>query len=373
MTASLKGARVAFIILQGHNIFSPESNNKAGGAELQAFRVGKMLSQDHGCRVRFLTLGPRDGVGEFEGMELATISRSRGPLGKLQGMFRALEEFKPAVVMQRCWGLETWAAARHARLHGARFIFMIASPLDIQPHQPWHWLNWRRALYRLGIYQADAIVAQSQDQMGQIEAGLRQRAVLIRGLQPPPEPRDAPGEGVLWVGKSLPVKRPDLLLDLAERLPRLRFTMIMNPAPPEREYERLRARARSLTNVEHIPYVPYGEIIEYFRRARVFVSTSDPMESFPNTFLQSFRVGLPVMSLGRDPDGIIEKRGLGYYAHDKLDALSAELERRHEDFEWLRECGANGARYLQEEHSPEQTSARWADLVSRQMASNPSR
>ena len=58
------------------------------------------------------------------------------------------------------------------------------------------------------------------------------------------------------------------------------------------------------------------------RNAAVVLSTADE-EGFPNTFLQAWSSGTPVVSLKVDPDRIIEQRGLGAVAGTAQKAVEA--------------------------------------------------
>jgi glycosyltransferase involved in cell wall biosynthesis len=86
----------------------------------------------------------------------------------------------------------------------------------------------------------------------------------------------------------------------------------------------MRRKAATLPNVNFHGAVQYHEIGELFERARVFVNTSDT-EGFPNTFLQAWSGGAPVVTF-LDPSDIIAREGLGRAVvniDDMADAVAA--------------------------------------------------
>jgi glycosyltransferase involved in cell wall biosynthesis len=64
---------------------------------------------------------------------------------------------------------------------------------------------------------------------------------------------------------------------------------------------------QNLTFVEHVPFL---EIEAYFRAASLFVNTS-VQEGFPNTFVQAWMHGTPVVSLSVDPGSVMSRHGIG--------------------------------------------------------------
>jgi glycosyltransferase involved in cell wall biosynthesis len=81
---------------------------------------------------------------------------------------------------------------------------------------------------------------------------------------------------VLWVGNIRALKRPELLLEAARKLPHLRFHIIGGPvAGHESVYESVRAAASAVPNVEFHGPVPYHAVGQFYERARVFVGTSE--------------------------------------------------------------------------------------------------
>ena len=151
---------------------------------------------------------------------------------------------------------------------------------------------------------ADCIVVQTESQREAITNHFGRPSVLIRNpvrvsVDDPQRwlPREQ-REFVLWIGRSDTFhKHPLLFLELAKQCPDLPFLMIVNKTNAE-VFETLQARRPS--NLRIIEHVPQHEIWDYLRRARVFVNTSS-FEGFPNTFLQSAVMGVPIVSLDGKP------------------------------------------------------------------------
>jgi glycosyltransferase involved in cell wall biosynthesis len=74
-------------------------------------------------------------------------------------------------------------------------------------------------------------------------------------------------------------------------------------------YEQVRAASLEIPNVRFHGPVPYHEIGQFYERARVFVGTSE-IEGFPNTYLQAWARGTPVVAF-LDPDQLIARHGMG--------------------------------------------------------------
>ena len=119
-------------------------------------------------------------------------------------------------------------------------------------------------------------------------------------------------------------------------------------ASPPGYGDRIVSALRSLPNVEYLGAVAPQTSRRLIAEAALFLSTSDA-EGFPNTFLEAWTSGTPVVSLHIDPDRIIERHQLGAVpgsveaAADAIAALLNSPQRRDD-------MGSRARRYVAEAH-----------------------
>jgi glycosyltransferase involved in cell wall biosynthesis len=115
---------------------------------------------------------------------------------------------------------------------------------------------------------------------------------------------------VLWTSNVRRVKRPDRILELAGQLPGVMIHMVGGSQPFEEAlFASVRQGAAAHPNITFHGPLSYRGANAMYDRAKVFVNTSD-VEGFPNSYLQAWIRGVPVVTL-LDPDGVIEREGLG--------------------------------------------------------------
>jgi len=78
-------------------------------------------------------------------------------------------------------------------------------------------------------------------------------------------------------------------------------------------FEDVKREAAQLPNVKFHGPVPYHDIGALFERSRLLVGTSE-VEGFPNTYLQAWGHGAPVVAF-LDPEDVIARKGLGRAVH----------------------------------------------------------
>jgi len=189
--------------------------------------------------------------------------------------------------------------------------------------------------------------------------------LVIKSVAEPGELRTSTPEAFLWAGRVISYKRPLAFLDLARAVPEARFWMLGIPQPGERNVRLLadvRRAAAELPNLELLDPRPRDDVMPLIDRAVAIVNTSE-FEGLSNTFLEAWSRGVPALSLSHDPDGLIERLGLGSFAHGsgpRLAAVARELWRlRNEQRELAQRC----RRYVLDAHRPETVYGQWFDAL----------
>ena len=226
------------------------------------------------------------------------------------GLWSALARADADVYYTSCAGMQVGQMALFCRRHGKRLVFRAASDSDCDPDRLLVRFARDRWLYAYGLRRADAILVQSAWQAAAMARNYRlpslQAGMLVE-KSPPAPLRDI---DVLWLGNIRRVKRPDRMIELAALLPRETVHMAGGPLPGEEPlYDEIRDAAAGLSNVRFHGRLPYWEANELYGRASLLVNTSD-VEGFPNSYLQAWIRGVPVVTL-IDPDGVIAREGLG--------------------------------------------------------------
>ncbi len=347
---------------------SGESNTTVGGAEVQQALLAPAL-QKLGYQVTFLVpdLGQPDKVVTEQGITLIKTReqyKGGGLKQNLQDMrllFKALDRAGADIYYQRTSATITGVVALYCKRKKKPFVYSVASNMDLdgtsrklmKPH--YHMIYW------YGLTHADAVIAQTDDQMRLLKS-IGKEGVLIRSTFPEPNKAggDAEKANVLWVGSFREVRRPELFIDLAARLPQYDFVMVGGAWTSEEHlFTAMREKAESIRNLQMTGPVPYKEVGRYFDRAKVFINTSS-VEGFPNTYLQAWCRGVPVVATF-DADNLINRFGLGRHCAG-LDDLAAGVEQFMADDALRASVGDTARKYVQEQHSLEAVSALYDKL-----------
>jgi len=238
---------------------------------------------------------------------------------------------KPQFIIQRAAELDTVLIALLAKLFGVKFVYMAASDADFSRTRTFAYYNkssiYRKILYNkiffLGLKFVKYFVVQNERQFMEIQS-IKKSAEVIKidniWQRSKINPFYEVGEKIIWVGNFRSVKRPELFIRLAQSLPDYSFIMI-GAILDEELYLKCILDSSKMMNLRIIGPVSFWEIPQYYATSKVLVCTSE-LEGFPNTFLQAWEFGLPVLTTF-DPDNVIEKHGLGKFCQSEEELVSS--------------------------------------------------
>jgi glycosyltransferase involved in cell wall biosynthesis len=280
---------------------------------------------------------------------------------RLTSMWRAMREVDADVYYQRSSAMWTGVIAAFCKLHGRGSIYAGASDRDFVVGEEQIKFARDRWIYRRGLASVDAIVAQNRMQVETCRKFHGREAVLIQSCYELPKNRSSEKrDRVLWVGTIHDQKRPELLLEMARRLPQRRFVMIGGPAAKGERfqagyYEGIRDQAAKLPNVEFTGFLPLAEVEPWFDRARVLVSSS-VYEGMPNVFLQAWARGVPIVS--SVDVGVPMNRLYG-----DLDEAVRHIEKLFDDEREWSDASARALEYFRATHSPDRVVRQYRELI----------
>lgn len=365
----MAGKRLCIANPLGYPLLDPSAERVlTGGAEAQLCAVGRALSR-FGLDVHFIV----DDCGQPERVELDGLTIHRTTFRYLGGskrhvlpdwwrLFRLLRKIRADFHLIKVPPLLLFPLGLYCRLHGAKLVFVGQKDSDLdeglirrRDGTPAWWL------YRAGVAMADVVAAQTETQQTGFREIFRKKAVVIRNVLTLEDDDEITKEDyVLWVGNNNDDKQAHLVPQLAGALPDVRFRMIMALSPTRKNDSFIRDRLDDLPNLEYLGTVPFSEIAEHYKKARLFISTSR-CEGFPNTFLQSWQYRVPVVSLTVDPDDVIKRYKLGRVSRT-LEKMICDIGELYGDTALCDALGENAHSYAYEYHSIESSVSGYCEL-----------
>ncbi|MBU8923154.1 MAG: glycosyltransferase family 4 protein [Bacteroidales bacterium] len=362
--------KVCFFSPTAYGYFNPDREKWAGGAETQQFFIARRMIEN-GISVSFITgdhgqpdVEIYDDIEVIKSFRPFTGNRKLRFIPDMLKVKRAMEIADADVFNQRSTSFYTGQLAWFAHRLGKMFSFSIGIDYNCYADCQGHLSFPMTALYRYGILSADAIIAQTEKQRLLLKNNLGIDSTLIRNgiplgsdvSTPSPTPSsDYSTSGpisrrpdYLWVGSFRRRKRPELFLELARRMPEASFTIIGGGGDDQAFHEEIVREIATLENVVYPGFMKPGDIDAFYSRAYAYVNTST-LEGFPNTYLHSWKYGVPVLTIEIDPDSLIEDNGIGSCTGD-FEGLVSSARRLLDNPEERSEMSLKAIDYVRKNH-----------------------
>lgn len=329
--------------------------HRIGGESVQhALLAHALVQRGHEVGLVVRDLGQPDGVRWHRvAVHKAFASEAGWPLlrfahPRATGLWAALDRADADLYYTSCAGMEIGLLAAFCRARGRACVFRTASDDDCvaRPTLVRHARD--RWLYRHGLRRSHAILVQSEQQARALRDHFGLPSRVAGMLVEPGAPAARRDIDLLWVANVRAVKCPDRMLALARALPAARTHIAGGMLPGEEAlYRRIEQAAAGVAGLRFHGRLAYRATKALFGRARLLVNTSD-LEGFPNTYLQAWANGVPVVAL-IDPDHLIESRGLGI-AVRRPEELAAAAQRLLDDRGAWEAASARCLEFMAREH-----------------------
>lgn len=361
--------KICFMLHCTYPLFNPNCKGVFGGAEVNFYYIARQLSKKGLYDIEFYVgdYGQKD-EEIYDGIVVKKIKYTN--LEKyntifykiLKGLYlkKILLTNKSDVIINSTSGvLIGWIVFYAKFIRRKKVIFRISSDSNID-------MEYARKkglkfymLYRLGLFNCDAIVSQTEKQKSELKAKLGLESTLIKNGFAIDENIDiSKKKHILWVSRAVDMKRPELFIRLAKECPEEEFVIIIPGDAPVKD--RAKEEASKLKNVKFLDYVEFFKIQRYFDEAKLFVNTSE-FEGFPNSFIQACIGKTPILSFNVNPDGFITKNNIGFCCNDDFDSALRFIKGLNA--EKIKYYGDNAIKYIKENHDIEITASKYEELI----------
>ena len=341
-----------------------ENDNTAGGAELQMTILAKELVR-RSYDVSLITFGKTknsfqiiDGVKVYYPFYIPNRGYVYLYPQNLYKLFKILNKIDADIYIQRATTPLTGLVAFFAKLKNKTFIYSVSSNACVSDNLYIKRINdLKKLIYKFGVKNSKCVICQTNNQKDLLKQNIGKNGVIIKNIYIPPETKSSKKNTsflkVLWVGRIIKEKRPELFLKLAENLPNIDFCMIASVGSSSKYsvkyYNDIKEAANKINNLDFKGFVPYQEINKYYKESSLFINTSY-VEGFPNTFLEAWGNYKPIITIDFDPDEIICRYKLGIHSKN-FEQLIKDTESLLKNDELRYEMGNNSRKYVEKEHN----------------------
>jgi glycosyltransferase involved in cell wall biosynthesis len=341
-----------------------ENENAAGGAELQMTILAKELV-NRSYDVSLVTFGKSkisfrliNGVKVYHPFYLQGKGYVHFYPKNLYKLFKILNKIDADIYIQRATTPLTGLVAFFAKLKNKVFVYSVSSNACVSSNLSIKGVkDLKKLIYKFGVKNSDSVICQTKNQKDLLKKTIGKQGVIIKNMYIPPklEPnkKNTSILKVLWVGRAIKEKRPELFLKLAKNLPNIDFCMIASlggsSSYANKYFNDIKEAASKINNLDFKGFVPYKEINKYYAESSLVVNTSY-VEGFPNTFLEAWGNYNPIITLDFDPDEIICKYKLGLHSKT-FEQLIEDTKALLKNDELRKEMGNNSRKYVEKEHN----------------------
>lgn len=308
-------------------------NEAKGGAEMQTHMISTTIAEQGGD-VTLVTLfsNSDNDVIEASGLSHVAISKQRSFFSRAFKLYKFIKASDNLdFIYVRCLYSFWW-------LKIISYILRIPIAFHVSSDSYCQYLKFnehsislrsirkylRQNFYLFWIRFSSVVFCQNGTQKDLLKLNFNINSILVRNGHPSlhrcPEKTIHNEITIVWVAKQ--EKNPELFLELAtEFYDDNRFRFVMIGVFDRHSAEYYKKQEQKCSHFVFRGELENQEVNDLLEKSHVFVNTSS-YEGFPNTFIQSWLRGVPVLSFFVNPDNIFSKENIGYCSGDVKTACS---------------------------------------------------
>lgn len=349
------------------NVSGAFTGKTPGGGEKQMALIAIALAKaghevvviDYKTEESFVTAGGIQVMkieGFNDGIRIIRTFTHRLPL-----IYSSLKNVNADVYYSRIRDFRHILAYWAARKIGAKFVLGIASDLDVMSFgkrlkfyylanigQLWWFFSGIliEIVYPFLMRNSDIVLVQHEGQKDLLHKKNIKSRIFPNLLDETEFPTDpgTPSNNFIYVGSLDKRKGFAEFYDLVKKAPSHQFTIIGRAR--DKTGLHYLDKLKSIKNVTLLGRLNHRETLKQINNSKALISTS-PMEGFPNTFIETWACGKPVLSLYVDPGNVITKEKIGISAKGDIDVLLNEMNSINQDIE----LGIRAKNYVIDHHT----------------------
>lgn len=334
-------------------MFNPESKRTFGGASVQMYLFSKELKKIQNLDVFSMTCDYENiNFKEDNSFKLVrNFKESDNFLTKIIKTHKTISKIKPDIIIQQGLTNESCLMALYCFIIKIKFVFIFAHDVEVQ--KKFQSSGKRCHLFNLLMKYSSMLIVQNKFQHDLLKMKFTtymKKVLLLYNGFPFKKQRKKKGKSILWVARSDKWKRPELFIKLASFHPKIKFTMICSNSGDDGFYQDLINISKNLENIEFIQFMPFNKIDKYFKKAFLFVNTSDH-EGYPQTYIQALMNSVPIFSLNVNPDDFITSYNCGKVFHGDFNSMSEEINKIFKNLKLYNKLSDNAYNYFLTNHN----------------------
>ena len=346
--------KICFVVPKVYPYFDP-SKGVSGGAERQVFYLGTELAKDKAFDVHYISAdyGQAKTVRTNNVTIINAFSFKENALVGFIKLAKNLLKVDANVYVFRSASSNLLPVFLLLKLFRKKTVYMVANIDEGVPEKLAVAKGKLGALSMFFSYKLASRISVQTNEQKVLFAKHRNiiKTTLLRNIYNiSPELPQSKKNTILWVGRCIPWKQPEVFIELASHFANEKFVMVCPKVHSDIDYwSEISVKAHDLPNLEFLDYIESHELKKYYAAAKIYTITS-VSEGMPNTMLEAAEANCAMLSLNINPDGMINQYKMGSCVHNK-DELFIKLKELIENKEFIIEAGSNAFQYLSKEHN----------------------